>query len=355
MNHKSKTLVSALICLATMNAWPQQPSAPASPVLRLRKAAIALRQNGVAAEKTLQRLDVKVPKNKQLGKILQSLKKTNVDLFSAQKALSKFDGRCAGLKIDDWKPIIAADQQIAQSVQNLKKIRTDLALLQKAQLGPGAALKTAQNSLNSSAAYLQQGLAAEGLAGAGRLLEAHNAYCKVQDKNKSQLNLSSAIQTPRPAAETIKRGNLTSHNNAEKGIEVFKDAKETVKKAKEAVKVARAVAKGKAGGLGDSASGTSLFWQIFGDDIKDLVLAELGDSDAYAHHVGKQLDERLAGTLGNAYAHGGQGDLLVNDAGQVYDKNKTFLGTLDENGHVVPAAQALRDYNPTFHWINSEK
>jgi hypothetical protein len=377
MNPKSSFLAVAAILIVASGARAQSSAPPAA---RLRQAGAALQRQTIVSQRALEGLDQKIRKTRQgapgVGpsldwlssaiarqKFIQRLKEAGAGLSAAQKGLSQFDGGCKGLTAAGWEPVIAADRQMARAIQDLRKIRADLVKLHNARLGETALrplirrleggdtgqalvlealIKATQERLNSSASSLQKGLAATDLEKAGRLLEAHNAYCKVR------------VQPAAPQNFVGMSGGLVDSEKVEQGIEIVGTAKDMKSKIKEIKSLIKSTPM-RTGALGQPVKGGNLFLQIFGEDIKDIVLAELGDSNAYARHIGRELDERLDGTLGNAYTHAGQGDLQVNDAGQVYDRDGNFVGTLDESGHVVPSERALRGYNPSFNWLVPKK
>lgn len=361
--------------LAAVPVWPQPMDSP-SPVLRLRQGAQTLQRRAIVSQRVLERLQAKIQKTKQevpsaaatvawIGStiekkgVLKKLKEEGALLAGAQKGLAKLGG-CQGLTTDQWKPIVAADESVAQSVNNLKLVRADLQSLQKAKLGQSvltlyikqlnaknpeqaralqSLLESVQSGLSGAAGSLENGLAEPGLAQVGRLSKAHIAYCESRTQP--------APTVPNFVAAS---GGLVDSGKVEEGFKIISDAKDVRSKVKELKSLIKSTPL-RTGTLGKPATGGGLFAQIFGEDIKDSILAEFGDSQAYARHVGRQLDERLAGTLANLYVQGGKGDLLVNDAGQVYDQEGRFLGTLDLDGRVVPSQQALQGYNPTFRWI----
>lgn len=393
MNHKPMLLSVAVISIAASSAWSQPAQ---SPVVRLRKAVLVLQSQASMAEKTLQGLDAKIKKAKQTApsaarsldwigsaisgkKVLRRLQETKASLLAAQKGLSKFDGGCQGLTAAGWEPVIAADQQLAQAVQGFKKIKTDLVQLHNAKLWESALnpiikqlggkspdqaqalqalLKVGQDSLAGSAASLQKGLEAKDLAGAGGLLKAHNAYCKAQsqkllnsaskagDQRKTQQSTEprQPVVVANPIRSMVKNLIKTTTGGGKsipKTPPVPLDARELLK----------ALRTGPTGGMAEPATGTALFLYIFGESITNIVLAGLGDREAYAREVGRSLYERIPGSLENAYTHQNNGDLGINELNEVVDKNNVVLGTIDKDGRVVPSAEALKGYKPWIDWL----
>jgi hypothetical protein len=200
-----------------------------------------------------------------------------------------------------------------------------------------------QKKLSGAGASLQKGLAAKGLEKAGRLMDDHQDFCKAK----------MFVQQPSMVAAS---DGLIDGEKVEQGLKIVKDTKDVKKKAEEIKKMIKNQSPMRQGALGKPATGNALFLSVFGEDIKDIILAELGDSNAYARHVGRSLYERIGGSLESTYAYGGQSDLLVNDIGQVYDKNNNFLGTLDvQSGIVVPSEKALSGYKPMFQFLSPDK
>lgn len=197
------------------NSWSQPPEPP---VTRLLNAAKTLRRHVIISEKLIYGLETGLPKKKKTvpaatrhldwisstivrKDISGRLKKVSANLLKAQTSLSSVQEKCEGLKIKSWVTVLGADEQLAQDIKTLGKLKTQLEQLQNENLGEKAlknliqqlkkkdlnqakdllALSNAiQTQFSSSAIYLKKGLMAPGLAEAGRLSQAHNAYCKVQ-------------------------------------------------------------------------------------------------------------------------------------------------------------------------------
>lgn len=377
-------LLISLIGFPACSAWSQTPQSPAA---RLRQAAGALQRQMIVSQRTLEGLEIKIQKAKQDApnaaasldwinssiaskKVLPRLRETQAGLAKAQKSLSQWNGGCQSLMAAQWEPIIAADQRMAQTVKDAKKIKADLVNLHNAKLGEKALnpllnqlggkspdqaqvlrvlIKTIQEKLNGSATSLEKGLALGDWAQAGGLLNAHNAYCKTYQQSQPpkitpkvdhQEKVAENVELPQPIP-------TMSHSDHVPTPGDFKDVIKTMKGIlPKNVKISE----------GGKTGGVISVGVLAVTSFLTPILANSGYQPAVAALISDEILSRMKGRGASIVYTSGKDQLFDNKHFEVVDRNNVIVGTIDKKtGFIIPANWVLDLYEPSNNFLGQNK